>query len=79
MTSDKEAILLHFCSSFLVLWVKSFIRIPPTNDTRSSLLFFFQPLITMVGSSDDILQEAAAGCLGNIRRLALANEKAKYQ
>ncbi|XP_028392916.1 armadillo repeat-containing protein 4-like [Dendronephthya gigantea] len=38
-----------------------------------------KPLIAMVGSSDDILQEAAAGCLGNIRRLALANEKAKYQ
>ena len=32
----------------------------------------------MVGSSDEVLQEAAAGCLGNIRRLALANEKARY-
>ena len=30
-----------------------------------------------VGSSDDILQEAAAGCIANIRRLALANEKAR--
>ena len=38
-----------------------------------------KPLIAMVGSSDDILQEASAGCLRNIRRLALANEKAKYQ
>ena len=32
----------------------------------------------MVGSTDEILQEASAGCLANIRKLALANEKAKY-
>eukprot|EP00794_Sanderia_malayensis_P017757 gene17757-19530_t len=38
-----------------------------------------KPLLNMVGSSDEILQEAAAGCLTNIRRLALANEKAKYR
>jgi hypothetical protein len=31
----------------------------------------------MVGSDDAVLQEAAAGCIANIRRLALANEKAK--
>ncbi|KAH3821957.1 outer dynein arm-docking complex subunit 2-like [Dreissena polymorpha] len=37
-----------------------------------------QPLMKMVGSSDEDLQEAAAGCIGNIRRLALANEKARY-
>ncbi|KAL5005970.1 hypothetical protein ScPMuIL_017128 [Solemya velum] len=37
-----------------------------------------QPLIKMVGSTDEDLQEAAAGCIGNIRKLALANEKAKY-
>ena len=37
-----------------------------------------QPLIVMVGSQDSVLQEAAAGCLSNIRRLALANEKARY-
>ncbi|XP_014682000.1 PREDICTED: armadillo repeat-containing protein 4-like [Priapulus caudatus] len=35
-------------------------------------------LLNMVGSSDDVLQEAAAGCISNIRKLALANEKAKY-
>ncbi|KAM5158112.1 outer dynein arm-docking complex subunit 2 [Mantella aurantiaca] len=35
-------------------------------------------LIDMVGSTDDILQEASAGCIANIRRLALANEKARY-
>nr|CAB3223153.1 armadillo repeat-containing protein 4 [Phallusia mammillata] len=35
-------------------------------------------LLNMVGSSDNALQEAAAGCIGNIRRLALANEKARY-
>ncbi|KAF1546527.1 Armadillo repeat-containing protein 4, partial [Eudyptes schlegeli] len=35
-------------------------------------------LLAMVGSTDEILQEAAAGCIANIRRLALATEKAKY-
>ncbi|NXL29997.1 ARMC4 protein, partial [Glaucidium brasilianum] len=35
-------------------------------------------LLAMVGSTDEILQEAAAGCIANIRRLALAIEKAKY-
>eukprot|EP01137_Pigoraptor_chileana_P028290 Opistho-2@12027 len=33
-------------------------------------------LLGMVGSSDEGLQEAAAGCIANIRRLALASEKA---
>ncbi|NWW86590.1 ARMC4 protein, partial [Rhynochetos jubatus] len=37
-----------------------------------------KPLLTMVGSTDETLQEAAAGCIANIRRLALATEKAKY-
>ncbi|NXG65901.1 ARMC4 protein, partial [Hemiprocne comata] len=35
-------------------------------------------LLAMVGSTDEALQEAAAGCIANIRRLALATEKAKY-
>ncbi|NXY41729.1 ARMC4 protein, partial [Ceuthmochares aereus] len=35
-------------------------------------------LLAMVGSTDETLQEAAAGCIANIRRLALALEKAKY-
>ncbi|NXO84154.1 ARMC4 protein, partial [Sitta europaea] len=35
-------------------------------------------LLAMVSSTDDTLQEAAAGCIANIRRLALATEKAKY-
>ncbi len=35
-----------------------------------------QLLLGMVGSSDPVLQEAAAGTIGNIRRLALASEKA---
>ncbi|KAJ3333078.1 Armadillo repeat-containing protein 4 [Blyttiomyces sp. JEL0837] len=35
-----------------------------------------QLLLGMVGSSDPALQEAAAGTIGNIRRLALASEKA---
>jgi len=36
-----------------------------------------KPLMEMVGSFDDVLQEAAAGCIANIRRLALANEKSR--
>jgi hypothetical protein len=32
-------------------------------------------LLELVGSMDDVLQEAAAGTLGNIRRLALAGDK----
>jgi hypothetical protein len=31
----------------------------------------------MVGSKDDVLQENAAICISNIRRLALANEKSR--
>ena len=37
-----------------------------------------QPLLHMVGSLDAALQESAAGCISNIRHLALANEKSKY-
>ncbi|KAM7063887.1 outer dynein arm-docking complex subunit 2 isoform 2-T2 [Molossus nigricans] len=35
-------------------------------------------LLHMIGSPDEDLQEAAAGCVSNIRRLALAIEKARY-
>ncbi|NXN96792.1 ARMC4 protein, partial [Rhinopomastus cyanomelas] len=35
-------------------------------------------LLAMVGSTDEALQEAAAGCIANIRRLVLATEKAMY-
>nr|KAF6499054.1 armadillo repeat containing 4 [Molossus molossus] len=35
-------------------------------------------LLHMIGSPDEHLQEAAAGCVSNIRRLALAIEKARY-
>lgn len=38
-----------------------------------------QPLLQMVGSLDAVLQEAASGCISNIRHLALANEKAKFK
>ena len=38
----------------------------------------FQLLLEMVGSEDAGLQEAAAGCLLNMRQLAMANERAKY-
>lgn len=36
-------------------------------------------LIKMVGSDKPDLQESSAGCIGNIRRLALANERQKYK
>ena len=39
----------------------------------------FQLLLEMVGSEDACLQEAAAGCLLNMRQLAMANERAKYE
>ena len=42
------------------------------------IVCIFQSLVTMVGATDEILQEASAGCLANIRKLALANEKATY-
>ncbi|XP_006887151.1 PREDICTED: armadillo repeat-containing protein 4 [Elephantulus edwardii] len=35
-------------------------------------------LLDMIGSNDQELQEAAAGCISNIRRLALAIDKARY-
>ena len=36
-----------------------------------------QLLLEMVGSDDAGLQEAAAGCLLNMRQLAMANERAR--
>ena len=36
-------------------------------------------LVEMVGSKDDILQEAAAGAIKNVRQLALANEREKFK
>lgn len=42
-------------------------------------IVFQQPLVQMVGSDDEALQEAAAGCLSNIRKLAMANEKARTE
>ncbi|XP_060681704.1 outer dynein arm-docking complex subunit 2 [Hemiscyllium ocellatum] len=36
-------------------------------------------LLNLMDSTDEALQEAAAGCIANIRRLALANEKARYK
>ncbi|XP_034027915.1 armadillo repeat-containing protein 4 [Thalassophryne amazonica] len=37
-----------------------------------------RPLIAMMGSDDEALQESAAGCVANIRRLALTIDKCKY-
>ncbi|KAJ1528314.1 hypothetical protein ONE63_006736 [Megalurothrips usitatus] len=36
-------------------------------------------LLETIGSSDEVLQEASAGCLSNIRKLALSAEKFKYE
>uniref|UniRef100_A0A665UXR5 Armadillo repeat containing 4 n=1 Tax=Echeneis naucrates TaxID=173247 RepID=A0A665UXR5_ECHNA len=36
-----------------------------------------KPLIHIMGSNEEMLQEAAAGCIRNIRLLALANRKAR--
>jgi hypothetical protein len=38
-----------------------------------------QFLLETIGSSDEKLQEASAGCLSNIRKFALAAEKLKYK
>ena len=65
------------CWSYLIF---SNGRVSSINPTYQRIFVFdlFQYLLEMVGSTDNVLQEAAAGCLGNIRRLALANEKARY-
>ena len=36
-------------------------------------------LLRLIGSEDEDVQEAAADCLQNIRKLALACEKFRYQ
>nr|CAD7202734.1 unnamed protein product [Timema douglasi] len=36
-------------------------------------------LLETIGSSDEKLQEASAGCLSNIRKLALSAERFKYK
>ena len=36
-------------------------------------------LLRLIGSDDETVQEAAADCLQNIRKLALACEKFRYQ
>ena len=36
-------------------------------------------LVEMVGSKDEILQDAAAGAIKNVRQLALANEREKFK
>jgi len=48
------------------------------EDGTVHFIRLLQPLLELVGSEDHILQEAAASCLCNIRRLALANEKARH-
>ncbi|XP_003387718.1 PREDICTED: armadillo repeat-containing protein 4 [Amphimedon queenslandica] len=38
-----------------------------------------QLLLPMIGRADEVLQEAAADCISNIRHLAMANDKAKFK
>lgn len=45
--------------------------------TCNICLVLLQPLIHMMGSDDEKLQEAAAGCVRNIRLLAMANTNAR--
>ena len=47
------------------------------NSSRFLPHFLFSPL-DLVGSTDTTTQEAAAGCLSNIRRLALVNEVQRF-
>ncbi|CAH8496743.1 unnamed protein product [Heterobilharzia americana] len=48
----------------------------PNNCVSMHKVGVVKYLLQMVGSSDPELQTASAGCISNIRRLALANEKA---
>ncbi|CAL8311996.1 unnamed protein product [Merluccius merluccius] len=50
----------------------------PTNCLTMHESRVVKPLLVMIGSDDHILQEAAASCLGNIRRLFLAYDEARY-
>ncbi|XP_067863272.1 outer dynein arm-docking complex subunit 2 isoform X2 [Heptranchias perlo] len=58
----------------------------PNPDIQASAAWALCPcienaklLLNLMDSTDEALQEAAAGCISNIRRLALANEKARYK
>ena len=44
-----------------------------------SIASILQLLLEMIGSEDAGLQEAAAGCLLNMRQLAMANELARQE
>ena len=61
----------RFCS-IAYLWCCS-------DTVHDNFLYLTQPLLHMVGSTDEVLQEAAAGCISNIRHLALANEREKFK
>ena len=50
-----------------------------SDAVHDNFLYLMQPLLHMVGSTDEVLQEAAAGCISNIRHLALANEREKFK
>ena len=43
------------------------------SDIANNLILYY------IGSDDEAVQEAAADCLQNIRKLALACEKFRYQ
>ena len=75
--SYSSFLAYYLCDRFISkIWYSLWIQI--YSDNYKYFCFHFQPLMKMVGAADEDLQEAAAGCIGNIRRLALANEKARY-
>ena len=50
-----------------------------TLSTNTFHSFYFSARGIFIGSDDETVQEAAADCLQNIRKLALACEKFRYQ
>ncbi|XP_068790600.1 outer dynein arm-docking complex subunit 2 isoform X3 [Struthio camelus] len=81
-TEPENMMIIDRLDGVRLLW--SLLK-NPNPDVQASAAWAICPcienaklLLAMVGSTDETLQEAAAGCIANIRRLALATEKAKY-
>lgn len=84
---EKEAVapLVHYLSSKdeEVHWATTLALNQLSQDPENCITMHregvVKVLMEMVGSKNYDLQENAAQCLGNIRRLAMCNEKAKYK
>ena len=59
--------------------VKYFVMQDPWNCVTMHQSGVVSHLLRLIGSEDEDVQEAAADCLQNIRKLALACEKFRYQ